>query len=95
MLDGRLFEHMKSTVYVFSDSGLCLGEKCPDHLDAARLWETDRIKHFVEGSVCRQLHDLAGDPVQFVRTTIQLLKYIQVTLAEEDVTLSSCQCTTT
>ena len=34
----RIADEFKSMVSVFSDSVLCLGEKCPDHPDAARIF---------------------------------------------------------
>ena len=77
-----------SKLYVFSDSVLCIGGKCPDHSEAARIWETDRIKYFVASLEYRQLYDLASEPVKFewkiyvARTSIQILEYIREMLAE-------------
>ena len=64
--DGRISEQMKSKVYVFSDSVLCLGEKCPELPHAARIWDNDHIKYFVEPTEYRQLHGLAGEPMEIV-----------------------------
>ena len=56
--------------------------------------EKERIKYFVESTAYRQLHDLAGELVEFVRrknseqSPIQLLKYIQEMFAEEGVSPS-------
>ena len=66
----------------------------PNFPDAARILGHDRIKYFVESTEYRQLHDFAGGLVEFAwrryvgRTRIQLLKYRQDTLAEDDVTPS-------
>ena len=37
LLDERIFDQFKSKLHVFSDSVLCLGEKCPDHPEVARI----------------------------------------------------------
>ena len=44
LLDERISEQMKSQVHVLSDSVLCLGGQVPDHPDAARIWDNDRVK---------------------------------------------------
>ena len=66
----------------------------PNFPDAPRIWGDDRIKYFVESMEYRQLHDFAGGLVEFAwrryvgQTRIQLLKYRQLTLAEDGVTPS-------
>ena len=64
-LDGCISEHMQSKVYVFTQFCV-LVEECPDHPDAAGIWETNCITYLVEGTEYRQLHDLARDPVDCV-----------------------------
>ena len=39
LLENRIANQFSSKVNVSSDSVLCLGRKCPDHLDAARIAE--------------------------------------------------------
>ena len=40
--------------------------KCTDHLDAARIWENDRIKDSVESPKDRPYYDTTGKPTEFV-----------------------------
>ena len=53
-------------VFVFSDSVLCLGGKCPDHLAAARIWKNDHIKDFVGRPEYRPCYDITGNSVELV-----------------------------
>ena len=86
--DERIYEQFKSNICVFSDSVLCIGGKCPDHPEAARLLRNDRIKHFVESPEYRPIYDLTGELVELVwkiyveRTSTDILEYIQKMLEE-------------
>ena len=89
LLEGRIAEQLKSKIFVFSDSVLCLAGKRPDH--AARILEKDRITYFVERREYLQLLDLAGEPVEFVlrtyvrRTSIEIFEFVQEMFAEQGV----------
>ena len=86
--DERISEQFKSNIFVFSDSVLCIGGKCPDHPEAATLLKTDRIKYFVESPEYRPIYDLTGELVEVVwkiyvgRSSTDILEYIQKMLEE-------------
>ena len=65
-LTNKSLRNSRQNVFVFSGSVLCLGGKCADHLEAARIREKDRISHFVERLEYRQPCDLSSEPVEFV-----------------------------
>ena len=46
----------------FPDSVLCFGGKCPQHFESARIWEEDRICHFVSTPDYRDLDYFDGEP---------------------------------
>ena len=58
----RIADQFCSKVFVFSDPFL-YGRKCPDHLDAARISEKDRVKDIVECPEYQPYFDITRKPV--------------------------------
>ena len=54
LLGRRIADQFKSKKYVFRDSVVCLGGKCPDRLEAPRTFEKYRITCVVESPECRR-----------------------------------------
>ena len=48
LLDPKLAAQFTSTLFAFSDSSQCLGGNCQEHLEAAKTWENDRTREFVQ-----------------------------------------------
>ena len=74
LLDLRIATDSMSKVYVFSDSVLCLGGNCHDHLEAARTWENDRIREFVQTPECRPYYDIAGKRAEIAWEILEWIK---------------------
>ena len=53
-----------TTVKVFKDSGLYLGERCQEYPGSMKTWER-HIENFMQSKEFRTLHDLTGHPVPF------------------------------
>ena len=47
LLDKDIYKQFMAKVDVFSDSVLCLSEKCPQYSDSAGIWEQNRISNIV------------------------------------------------
>ena len=68
----------------------CLGGKCQDHPLAARTWENDRIREFVQSPEYRPSYDISRKNVDFlvkihvVKTTVEILERIKTTVTRQD-----------
>ena len=62
LLGRRIADQFRSKKYVFRDSVLCLGGKCPDRLEATRIFETHRIAYVVESPEYQPHYDITGEP---------------------------------
>ena len=62
LLHRDIYGHFTAKVYVFSDSVLCLGGKCLQFSESARVWEQDRISNFISFPEDREFDNLDGEP---------------------------------
>ena len=60
LLDPELAAQFTSTLFVFSDSVQCLGGNCQEHLEAAKTWENDRTREFVQSPEYQAYYDVTG-----------------------------------
>ena len=70
LLDGGISKQFKSKVRIFSDSVLFLGGKGVGHPVVAQGQETDRTGYFIETLEYNEVHDIAGEPVEFALRNI-------------------------
>ena len=76
-----------TTLYVFTDSVLCLGGGCQEYPGPMNAWET-LIEFSVQSKEYRELHDLTRHPAQFdrrispERTTTKILQELKTMMAK-------------
>ena len=61
--DDEVINLLRTKVYVFSDSVLCLG-KMNDNPQSNNAWE-ERLTWYTDTARYRTLHNIDGEPVEF------------------------------
>ena len=84
----KIYKHFTAKVYVFADSVLCLGVKCPAYPRSAHVKAKERIAYFVSSPEYRELDNIDGEPCSSGnfsqgRTTTQLLQEVQTLMEHE------------
>ena len=66
LLDQNISTQFTSSVYVFSDTVLCLCEKCQEHPAAASILEKEHIRDFGGSPQYQRYSNVTGMPMEFV-----------------------------